>query len=216
MKQFLVRFLNFFVGQTLCGIGIVISIRAHIGYAPWEVFHVGLAETTGSSIGTVSIVAGVVIVVIVTLSGEKIGLGTVLSMLLAGITIDVVMYLNIVPLANNYVVGVIMMLIGLSIQSVGSYFYIKSALGAGPRDNLMILLKRKTRLPVGGCRVAVEMLVTLIGWLFGGMVGFGTIISMVAIGFCIQITYRIFRFDPTAVEHETFAATFRSLTRKGK
>jgi uncharacterized membrane protein YczE len=54
----------------------------------------------------------------------------------------------------------------------------------------------------------VELSVTLAGWLLGGMVGIGTVISVIAIGVCIQITFAIFRFDPAAVEHETLKQTF--------
>jgi len=84
----------------------------------------------------------------------------------------------------------------------------KSAFGAGPRDNLMVVLNRKTKLPVGICRSIVELSVTLAGWMLGGMVGIGTVISIIAIGFCIQITFAIFKFNPAAVEHETLKQTF--------
>ena len=101
-----------------------------------------------------------------------------------------------------------MLISGLFVIAIGSYFYIKSAFGVGPRDNLMVVLARKTKLPVGVCRFAIELAVTLIGWLLGGMVGIGTVISVIAIGFCIQITFKVFKFDVTAVKHETLRDTF--------
>ena len=79
------RLLYMILGLILYALGIVISIKANIGYAPWEVFHVGLANTIGLSIGVAPIIAGVVIVIIVTLSGEKLGLGTISSMVLTGV-----------------------------------------------------------------------------------------------------------------------------------
>jgi uncharacterized membrane protein YczE len=105
---------------------------------------------------------------------------------------------------------------GLFILSLGSYFYIKSAFGAGPRDNLMIVLNRKTKLPVGVCRSIVELSVTLAGWILGGMVGIGTVISVVAVGFCIQITFAAFKFDAAAVEHETLKETYDREIRRFK
>jgi ABC-type thiamin/hydroxymethylpyrimidine transport system permease subunit len=41
------------------------------------------------------------------------------------------------------------------------------------------------------------------------MVGIGTIISGLAVGFCVQIVFAAFRFDATVVEHETLSQTFR-------
>jgi len=53
--------------------------------------------------------------------------------------------------------------------------------------------------------------VTAAGYLLGGMLGWGTLLSAVAIGFCIQIVFRLFHFDPKLVVHEDLAASFRRL-----
>jgi uncharacterized membrane protein YczE len=209
MKQRLKRYINLSAGVFLFALGIVISIQANIGYAPWEVFHVGLSLTTGLSIGVASIIAGIVVVIIVTLSGEKFGLGTVFSIVVTGLFIDMIMYIGLIPISSDLITGIIMLIIGLFIISIGSYLYMKSAFGAGPRDNLMVVLNRKTKMPIGVCRSLVELAVTIAGWLLGGMVGIGTIISVVVIGFFIQIIFAVFRFDAAKVEHETIRQTFR-------
>ncbi len=68
-------------------------------------------------------------------------------------------------------------------------------------------------MPVGACRLLVELLVTLIGWLLGGMVGIGTVISFVGIGVCVQIVFGVFKFDVTAVRHETLRDTLSGAPR---
>jgi uncharacterized membrane protein YczE len=115
---------------------------------------------------------------------------------------------------ENMAIGIIMLVSGLFVVAAGSYFYIKSAFGAGPRDNLMVVLARKTKLPIGVCRGMVELAATFVGWLLGGMVGVGTLISGFAVGFCIQITFALLRFDATAVQHETIGQTFGCFFRK--
>jgi uncharacterized membrane protein YczE len=208
MKRFIIRFLDLLLGLFLFALGIVLTINANIGYAPWEVFHVGLSLTTGISIGFATIVTGLVILAIVAAFGEKIGLGTILNVVIIGVFIDLILIVNVLPMSTNLASGVIMLISGLLFISVGSYFYIKSAFGTGPRDSLMVLLKRKTNLPVGVCRSAVELTATIVGWLLGGMVGIGTVISVIAIGFCIQITFTILKFDVTTVKHESLKQTF--------
>jgi uncharacterized membrane protein YczE len=185
------------------------TIKANIGYAPWDVFHVGLTITTGLSIGTMSILVGLALAIIVLILGEKLGLGTVLNIILIGIFID--FFFPFIPIAGNPIIGTIMLIAGLFIISLGSYFYIKSAFGAGPRDSLMVVLARKTKFPVGLCRGVIELCVTVIGWFLGGMVWFGTVIFVIGIGFCIQITFKIFRFDVTKVKHETLRDTYYSI-----
>jgi len=209
-----IRLLNITIGLILTALGIIITIKANIGYAPWEVFHVGLSNTIDVSFGMTTIIVGIIIAIIVTVLGEKLGLGTILSMVLTGVFADIILMIDFIPIAKSFVIGVIMLIAGLFIISLGTYFYIKTAFGVGPRDNLMVVLARKTKLPVGICRFSVEFFVTAIGWLLGGMVGIGTIISVIVIGFCIQITLGLFKFDVTAVKHEDLGDTFKGLVGK--
>ena len=211
MKRFFVRLLNMMVGLILYAFGIIVTMKANIGYAPWEVFHAGLAVVTGLSIGVASIIVGVVIVILVTVLGEKLGLGTLASMVLTGVFMDFILWTDVLPTAGSLAAGIVMLIAGLFIISIGSYFYMKSAFGAGPRDNLMVVLTRKTKIPVGLCRGVVELLVTLAGWLMGGIVGIGTVVSVLAIGFCIQLTFRMLKFDVTAIQHETLGKTYRGI-----
>jgi len=203
--------LRLLLGLLLYALGIVLTLNARIGFGPWEVFHVGLAETTGMSIGTASIITGVAIALIALLIGEKLGLGTVLNMVLIGIFLDAILAVAFIPVAASFWIGVVMMVAGLFVISLGSYFYIGSGFGAGPRDSLMVALVRKTRLPVGVIRGGIELTAVLVGWRLGGMVGLGTVLAAVLIGFCVQLTFRLLRFDPTAVQHESLTATWHSI-----
>lgn len=209
MKQFYIRLLRLLWGLFLYAIGIVVTLNAQIGYAPWEVLHVGIAKTTGISIGTASILAGIIIGIIAVLLGEKLGLGTILNMILIGVFLDLILKLHIIPMANNFIYGIIMLVMGLFIIALASYFYIGAAFGAGPRDSLMVALTRKTRLPVGVCRGTIELLAVFAGWRLGGMFGIGTIMSAFAIGFCVQITFKLLKFDTTEIEHETLGLTYK-------
>ena len=211
MKTFVLRILSLLFGLLLYAIGIVLTIKANIGYAPWDVFHVGLSLTTGISIGLASIITGIVIVAFVTITGEKIGIGTLANILLIGIFIDLIIFLDFIPLVRNFLTGIVVLLAGLFVISLGSYFYIKSAFGAGPRDNLMVVLNRKTKLPVGVCRSIVELVATTVGWFLGGMVGIGTIISVVAVGFFIQMTFAVFKFKAAEVKHENVLQSYKAV-----
>ncbi len=214
MKIFILRFCRLMLGLFLYATGIAVTIQANIGYAPWDVFHVGLSKTIGISIGTASIAIGMVLVIIVLLLGEKIGMGTVLNMILIGLFLDLILWLKIIGVAPNMAVGVVMLIAGLFIIAIGSYFYIGSAFGAGPRDSLMVAVNRKTNLPVGVSRTAVELIAVVVGWVLGGMVGIGTVISVIAIGFCVQITFKLFKFVPKDVRHESLADYYRILKAK--
>ena len=211
MKKILVRFVKLNFGLFLYALGIVVTIKANIGYGPWEVFHVGLGKTVGITIGTASILVGLAIIVFTLLLGEKIGIRTILNMVMIGIFTDILLNLDIIAVVDNTYLGILVLVIGLYIISVGSFFYIGSGFGAGPRDSLMVALTRKTKLPVGVIRSLNELTVTLMGWIFGGMVGIGTVISVIAIGMCVQTTFYLFRFDVTAVKQATVMDSYREI-----
>jgi uncharacterized membrane protein YczE len=211
MKDFSIRLLRLIWGLFLYALGIVVTLNAHIGYAPWDVLHVGISKTAGISIGNASIIIGIIIGIVVILLGEKLGLGTILNMIVIGMFMDIILRINIIPVLNNLGLGIIMLIVGLFIISLASYFYIGSGFGAGPRDSLMVALTRKTGLAVGICRGIIELLAVFVGWSFGGMLGIGTIISAFAIGFCVQITFKLLKFDATKVKHETLDQTYKML-----
>ena len=51
------------VGLVVFATGIALTVRAHLGLAPWDVFHQGLGDRIGAEIGTVAIAVGAVILV---------------------------------------------------------------------------------------------------------------------------------------------------------
>lgn len=213
MRELATRFIRLLAGLFLYALGIVLTMKANIGYAPWEVFHAGVGKTIGMTIGNVSILTGILIVFLTFAMGEKLGLGTLLNMVLIGIFMDFLLRLDIIPIMSNWLSGCLMLFVGLFVISLASYFYISSGFGAGPRDSLMVALTRKIGLPVGMCRGGLELAAVISGWILGGMVGAGTVISAFIIGFCIQITFWMLRFEPTLVHHENLSETLISIAQ---
>ncbi len=211
MGKEIVRLLKLFLGLFLYALGIVLTMKAHIGYAPWEVFHAGVGKAIGMSLGNVTIVAGLIIGLVAIFMGEKLGIASILNMVLVGVFIDILLGTGMIPEMVNWFSGGLMLFAGMFVIALASYFYINSGYGAGPRDSLMVALTKKTKLPVGVCRGGIELVAVVVGWLLGGMVGVGTVLSALAIGFCLQITFKILHFYPTKIKHETFGVTYKRM-----
>lgn len=203
MGDFLFRLSKLILGLFLYAVGIIVTINANIGYAPWDVFHVGMHLTVGLSLGRVSILTGFVIVILTVLLGEKLGIGTILNMLLIGIFMDIILSSKVIPVATSFSFGVVMLVVGLLIISFATYFYISPGFGAGPRDGLMVALSRKLKLSVGICRSIIEFSALAVGYFLGGMVGIGTLMYVMLIGFVVQVTFNILKFDPKTIRHES-------------
>ena len=96
-----------------------------------------------------------------------------------------------------------MMLIGLVVIAYTQFGYMAAALGCGPRDTLMVgLAKRAKKIPIGAVSIALQSLVTFVGWLMGGPVGIGTLIFAFCAGPIMQFAFQTVHFDATEIRHQ--------------
>lgn len=211
------RIARLMLGLVLFSIGSYLTIQANIGLAPWEAFSMGVSAVTGTSYGNILVLSGFVILLIDIALKEKIGLGTVLDMLLIGKFVDLWRWLGLIPMMTKFLPGLGMLLLGQVCICVASYFYIGAGFSCGPRDALMVALgKRFPKTPIGLIRGLIEGSVLLVGWLLGAKVGLGTVIAVFGIGFILQFTFKLLRFDVTTVVQEDILQTIRGMRGKGK
>lgn len=201
MKRIVYLLARLYAGFILYGLGIVVMVNAKIGLSPWDVLHQGLSFKTGITMGQASIMVGLVIVILDAVLGEGVGWGTVLNMIFIGVFLDIIKSMNIVPVADNLFMGIIMMFVGIVISAIATVLYLGAGLGSGPRDGLMLALNKKTSKPVGVLRTCIELSALVCGWLFGGSVGLGTIISAFGLGYAIQIGFKICKINSKEIKH---------------
>jgi uncharacterized membrane protein YczE len=170
----------------------------------------GGAYLTHLSYGNIVVITGLIIIIIDFALKEKIGFGTILNAILIGKFVDLIQFTNIIPKMSNLGLGLLMLLLGQVVICIGSYFYIGSSLGCGPRDALMVALgKRMLKLPIGAVRGLLEGTVLIIGWLLGAKVGIGTAVYVFGIGFILQFTFKLLHFDVKNIEHESISDTIK-------
>jgi uncharacterized membrane protein YczE len=171
------------IGLACFGVGIAFFVQSKLGTAPWDVLHEGLSERTGLDFGLIINVVGLLVLPLWIPLKERIGLGTVLNTLEIGIVLDLVRPYAPAPDAMFIRIGYVM--IGTLIVAVGSGLYIGSGLGAGPRDGIMMGLRR-LGLSVRMARTIIEITTMIIGVLLGGTVGLGTAVFLISIGPLVQ------------------------------
>ena len=186
------KWLFFFVGLAVMCLGISMIIEGEsLGVGPWDVLHIALFKQIGLSVGSWSIITGLIIVVSTSLIlKEWPKLATWINMILCGVFIDC--YTWILPNSTGVMSDVIYFLLGVLILGIGCALYISPKLGAGPRDSLMILFVKKWGFSIGNVRLAMEALIALIGWLLGGPVGIGTVMIALFTGYIVQFALPIF------------------------
>lgn len=198
------RLLHLLIGLLLYAVGIVFTIQGNLGLAPWDALHMGLVNITHLSFGLVSILVGFIILLFTYQLNESIGIGTLANIIIIGLLIDLIFALNLIPLATRLFSGIPMLLIGMEMIALGSYFYIGSGFGTGPRDGLMVALTRVTNKPIGFIRGIIEITVFIAGFFLGAKIGIGTLILAFGMGPIIQITFKLLKFDVNTIIHDAF------------
>ena len=200
-----------FLGLLVFAIGIVMTLQANLGFSPWDVFHQGVGNHLGLTIGMASILVSAIVVLTVVSMKESIGFGTLCNMIFIGLFIDILLSWCGIPLMQGFIPGLAMLIGGLFVIGIGTVLYMGAGYGAGPRDSLMVVVAKYTGKPIGLCRAYIEGTALFIGWLLGGNAGAGTVISALGIGFAVQVVFSILRFDVKKVRQESFHETFLRL-----
>ena len=191
------------------GFGVYLTIQANIGVAPWDVLNTGLSQTFGILYGNASITVSVLILLIDILMREPIGIAMFIDAIVVGKSVDFFNFLGLVPRCESYFSAIPVIFAGFFVMAFTQYTYMLAALGCGPRDTLLVGLTRHLKkVPIGVVSIALLSLVTVIGYLLGGSVGIGTLLSAFCSGPILQFVFRLEKFDATAVKHQQLADSF--------
>jgi len=180
--------LFFTAGLLIFAFGISLTIKGQLlGVGPWDVLHMGLYLNFGLTIGSWSIISGLVLVVGTSIWTKRFPkLGTWLNMIVVGIFIDFFNWL--LPDVTQYFGQTVFFIAGVLIMGLGVGIYVAPNIGAGPRDSVMLLIVEKTGTSVKRARTSMEIVVGVMGWILGGPIGIGTVMIAILLGQIVHIT----------------------------
>ena len=183
------RILILFFGLFIFGIGDSLLIVANLGNAPWSVLAQGISTRTPLSVGEATFLISVSVLLLWIPLGEKPGFGTIANIAIIAIAIDI--GINHVPHPQSFPLKLIYIFTGIALVGAGSALYITCGLGPGPRDGWMTSLHRRTGIPVGRVRLAIEIVVLIAGALLGGRLGLGTALFALLIGYSVATSFGV-------------------------
>ena len=182
------KFSTFFFlcfGLSIFGLGEGLLIVSFTGASPWSVLAQGISLNVNLSIGTITLLISIAVLILWIPLGQKLGMGTIFNALIIAIMID--LCIKYVPTPSNYIHQLLLAVISVITVGIGGGIYLVSNLGAGPRDGLMIGLQKLTNFPIAVVRGTLEISVVSIVWYLGGTVGIGTLLFAFGIGPCVAL-----------------------------
>ena len=172
-------------GLTLFGLGESLIITAGAGMSPWTVLAEGLSISTDLSIGALTFLISLAVLLLWIPIKQMPGVGTMLNVIIIAAVIE--WSLPFLPHPENYGLKILQALTGTLIVGFASGIYLIANLGPGPRDGLMTGFQRITSLPIAWVRALIEIVVVSIGWTLGGTLGLATLIFAFGIGPAVSL-----------------------------
>ena len=216
-KTIFLQWLRIAAGLLVFAFGVHLTIFANIGLAPWDCLGMGISYHTPLNYGLSMTVMAVVILLIDLCLRERIGYGTIIDALVTGNFVQMYNDLNPLPENGNLWLGIAVMVLGFVFMALGMWIYMKAGQCCGPRDSLLVGIgKRLPKLPIGLVEILLWAGVLLVGWLLGGPVGIGTLISTFGAGAVMQLVYNAIHFEPRDIRHRNVIEVTKALVGKNE
>jgi uncharacterized membrane protein YczE len=187
-------------GLGVFAAGIVCLYEARLGLSSWDVLNLGLHKHSPLSFGEANIVVGCTVLAVAIMLGARIGLGTIANAVLIGTFVDLFLRLHAVrALAHApFAARAGLLALGIVLMGIATALYVGASFGAGPRDSLMLALAGAMPMRIGLVRGLLEAAATGAGFLLGGTVGIGTLVSVLAIGPVVEASFVALARSPLA------------------
>lgn len=205
-KKWIIRVIILMVGLTIAHLGVTLFLLSDLGADPFNVFVQGIFRSLSPMAGgilthgrTHVVISLLIIVILLFVDRSYIKIGTILCMACGGPIIDFFTWLlgMILPGEIHIAGRILMLVLGCVILAYGMTIVIKSEAGTGPNDLVAVVISVKSHRKFSIVRLIVDAFFTLIGFLFGGVVGAGTIVCVALVGpvagFFLPINERIIR-----------------------
>lgn len=200
--------LRILLGLSIYSFGVYLTIYVNIGLAPRDCLAVGISRHAPLNYGSAMVAISLTAVILQLLLRERIGFATLLDAVITGNLTQLFYHISPYPENHSLWFGIAHMLFGFLFIALGMYVYMKVEQGCGPKDGLLIAIgKRLPKMPIGVVEILLFALVTLFGWLLGGTVGIGTLISIFGAGTVMHLFYRLVNFEPRELKHKSIAET---------
>ena len=216
-KEYFTRLTICISGLALFALGNFFGVLAgSAGTNGWNTMAIGLSNMTGLTFGTCVFAIGVAILVIDFLGKGKLGVGTFLNVfLISGLSDVFLRILTFIPAPPNLAVGVFYTLLGQMLIAFATVVYMRTGLGAGPRDTLMVIVsKALPRLPIGFVKFILEIAALILGVLMGAPFGIGTVLVIALQASFFQFACYVCKFVPHDVVNEDLVDTWKRITNR--
>jgi uncharacterized membrane protein YczE len=186
------RLVQLVVSCVVLGVGVSLLLDARLGSDGYSTLVNGLSLATGAEFAVVNLVVGVLLVAMAWLRGRRPGPGTVVQLVVVGVTVSAVLPLLPEP-ASRAGRGAELAL-AFVVLCLGVAGYLAADLGAGPAEAAALAWDPPA--PFRWGYTALQATGMLVGWLCGASIGIGTLVVVLFIGWTVDRLIPVLTLGP--------------------
>ncbi len=175
-------------GSLVLGVGVALLLAPRLGSDGFSTLVNGIALSSDVTFAVSNIAVSASFVLLAWLRRVRPGAGTVVQMVVVGLTVSLVM-----PLLDPHGLParIAMLAVAFPVVAVGIALYLGSNLGAGPMEAAALAFDPPIRF--AWTYSALQLLTALVGWRLGAAIGPGTVAVMVLLGPLAALAARVLR-----------------------
>ncbi|MEA4821829.1 MAG: hypothetical protein VB122_06370 [Erysipelotrichales bacterium] len=182
-----------FISVILLGLGGYLFVMANIGSDALTVFNQGVATFLNIDFGYgIIITNSILIIVMFFVRRDLISYGTFMSLLIGPI-VNLFSSISLLVTPNSIYLKILMLVIGIIIAALGIAIYISMKLGLSPFESVVVAIQEKLKTHFRYVKIVFDAILFIIGYLLGGVVGFGSIIAIITIGPLVDLFILVFK-----------------------
>jgi hypothetical protein len=188
------RFTVLTASVACIALGVNLFLLSRLGSDPLTVLQQGLHMILGITVGQASLLYnGIVMLLAVLFARSRLGIGTVVYIVLVGILIDAFTLLFGGWILLNPAMRSVCLIAGQVAVTLGFALLIDIDLGTNGLDALLLAIEEKTNISYQMLKTAADILYTVSGLLMGGVAGFGTAVSVLSSGGLISFFRKLLK-----------------------
>lgn len=179
------KILQVLLGLNILGAGIGIMVKVGLGTDAVNVAYTGFASTYGLTIGQITTIGNVVLLGLsLIIDKHKIGVGTVMCVLLTQYSIDFMHDMMFVP--ETLIIQLLWFMLSQIIIGLGAAIIYEAKAGLSIYDAFVFGLSDHFHTSYVYVRYVVDGIFLVLGFIFKGSFGIGTIIAFFILGIIID------------------------------
>lgn len=190
------RYFMVFVGVVLIGFSVAVLNLSGFGVDPFSCMNMSVSAHLPVSFGVWQIFVNAVILILLLTNVIKqkkkiravIGFGTLWNMTGVGLLVDLFTskYHIFFETPHSMIIRILFLIVATLGLCLGCSIYMTPALGSAPYDALGVQIHEQTQISFRVCRITTDIICVIIGLIFGGNIGIGTVITAFGTGPFVQ------------------------------